>query len=348
MRRGPRSYRTLDAQGQEKVPWYWRILALGAAIIILGGFLILPVTFDSDPGLRISKAALGIFAIALLTAGFSFTVLLCYAVRMARFQNEAVFLPALVSCALGLLTVFYDFLISSKFIWNVPALLVIVAASLSTIIYGGLLIWGHRRMPAVKAQQSAVLPLRRASFGSSISPWQEPTFYENFNRNMFPTSIRETPPQQQQQQAQGGYDPNEITEEEMQRQQMLMLLLHREQPPTPDPSQSTFRIDWQGQEVEDGLPTPHPQPPTNGYYAPQPQTAYAPQSAFSFAEDTPASARPGFARQWTGELRPWDGVWRGVGTPPRGRASENIEVWERAASRDRREVRRREIEEGRG
>ncbi|KAK4575002.1 hypothetical protein LTR86_000852 [Recurvomyces mirabilis] len=343
-RRRARPYRTLDGgirQHDGKVPWYWRILALGSAVIILGGFLILPVTFDDDPGLRIAKSALGIFAIALLTAGFSFTALLSF-----LFQADAVFLPSLLACALGLLTVFYDFLISSKFTWNVPALLTVVASAVSTIVYAGLLIYTYRRINLLKSsgtygdvRGSANMPLRPASFGgSSMSTWQEPTFYENYNRNMFPSSIRETQPAQPQGAPQG-YNPNEITEEEMQRQQMLMLLLHREQPPTPDPSQSTFRIDWQqGREEEEGSGTP-----VNGYYAPQPQTAYPPQSALPPETAYPS---PGLNRQWTGELRPWDGVWRGGPPQPRGRASSSIQAWERAASRERREARRREIEGG--
>jgi hypothetical protein len=327
MRRRAQSYRTIDGITQERdgVAWYWRIVALGSSLIVLGGFLMLPVTFETNAQLRISKSALGVFAVALLAAGFSFTALLCFAVRNPLFQADAVFLPALTSCAIGLLTVFYDFLISSKYTWNTPALLVTVAAALSTIVYGGLLIYAHRRIGLIKARGSS-MPLRPQSFGSSTGPWQEPTYYENYNRNMFPTSVREPTSM--------GYDPNQITEEEMQRQQMLMLLLHKEQPPTPDPSQSTFHIDWQGQEQEDG-------PPANGYYAPQPQTAYPPQSAH------PETAFPqsGISRQWTGELRPWDGVWRGP--PQRGRASSSIQAWERAASRERREERRREIEAGR-
>ncbi|KAI7177762.1 hypothetical protein KC324_g9618, partial [Hortaea werneckii] len=79
------------------------------------------------------------------------------------------------------------------------------------------------------------------------------------------------------------------------------------------------------------------------YYAPQtplPQTAYQPHSQ-------------GMSMQWTGELRPWDGVWRG-GPPPstaaaavRGRTSSQGEQWDRATSWERREERRREIEMGR-
>ncbi|KAK0811332.1 hypothetical protein LTR57_006754 [Friedmanniomyces endolithicus] len=343
MRRRAQSYRTFDgiSQERENVAWYWRMIALGSSFVILGGYLMLPITFDNNAQLRISPAALGIFAVALLTAGFSFTALLCFAVRNPLFQADAVFLPCLTSCVIGLLTVFYDFLISSRYEWNVSALLLTIAASVTTIIYGALLVYTHRRIGLIKARGTS-MPLhpQRPDSLSPSNPWQEPTYYENYNRNMFPTSIRETQPMV--------YDPNQITEEEMQRQQMLMLLMHREQAPTPDPSQSTFHIDWQqGQEQDDSAATT-----THGWYAPQPQTAH-PQSAFprSAVPETAFTAAPpsssGISRQWTGDLRPWDGVWRGLpvsgGSGGSGRVSSSIWQWDHAGSR---EERRREIERG--
>ena len=306
----------------------------------------LPVTFDNDPGLRVSKSALGIFAVALLTAGFSFTALLCFAVRDPIFQADAIFLPSLTSSVVGLLTVFYDFLISSKYFWNTPALLLTIAASLSTIVYGALLIFVHRKVGALKTRSPGLsMPLRPTSMNGAGGAWQEPSYYENYNRNMYPTSTHRS------QQQPMGCDPNSITEEEMQRQQMLMLLLHKEQAPTPDPSQSTFRIDWQGQEQDDA--------PPHGYYAPQPQTPFPqsaiaqsafPQSAFpqSAYPQTAYPPQSGISRQWTGGPPPWDGIWRGPPAAARGRVSSTIEQWQqRAASQEEREERRREIEMGR-
>lgn len=290
----------------------------------------LPVTFDTDTQLRISKSALGIFAVALLTAGFSFSVFLCFAVQNPLFQADAVYLPTLSSCAIGLLTVFYDFLISGRYHWNTPALLVTITAALSTIIYAGLLIFTHRKISTVRTmstninmaatQERLEPPFRATSMSSATaSMWQEPTYYDNYVRNMFPASSHPPPSQQQT-----AYDPNAITEEEMQRQQMLMLLLQRDQMSSPDPSASTFHIDWQGQEGEE--------PPANGYYGPQtalPQSAY-PQS--------------GISRRMTGEMQPWDGVWRGI---TRSRTSTGPDARPLSTSHDQREARRREIEMGR-
>ncbi|KAK5128755.1 hypothetical protein LTR85_000088 [Meristemomyces frigidus] len=332
MRSRPRAqnYRNIDGVTAERdaVGWYWRMVGIGSSIMILGGYLMLPATFDNDPLLRVSKSVIGIFAVALLTAGFSFTALLCFAVRNPLFQADAIFLPSLTSCALGLLTVFYDFLISSRYVWNTPALLLTIAASLSTIVYGILLIYTHRKIGIVKARAPGInVPMRPMSMSSAGGTWQDSGYYENYVRNMYPASSHQPQPM--------GYDPKAITEEELQRQQMLMLLLQKEQPPTPDPSQSTFHIDWQGQETDDA--------PPHGYYAPQ--TAYPPQSAY------PQTAYPpqtGISRQWTGGLPPWDRVWRGPQPhAARGRTSSSGEQGPRATSSERREERRREIEMGR-
>lgn len=348
------SYRNLAGNSAERddVGWYWRAVAIGSSIMILGGYLMLPVTFQHDPGLRVSKTALGIFALALLTAGFAFTALLCFAVRNPSFQAEWIFLPCFTSCAIGLLTIFYDFLVSSKFYWNTPALLSTVAAAISTIIYSTLLIFTRRRSAGASSSRNSVFsfrtrqretqslpssvslpPMQRnTSMSSAGGAWQDP-YQENYIRNMFPTSLHQPQPM--------GYDPNAITEEEMQRQQMLMLLLQREQPPTPDPSQSTFRIDWQGRDEEEAAT------PINGYYAPQPDPQSQYQStAYPQAAYAPTSE---LARQFAGELRPWDGVWRGPVPPAaaRGRSASQIAQWQHAVSPERREERRREIEMGR-
>lgn len=281
----------------------------------------LPATFERDPDLRVGQAVVGIFAVALLTAGFSFTALLCFAVRNPLFQADNVFLPAFTSCALGLLTVFYNFLIYNRYYWNTPALLVTVAAAISTIVYGGLLIWTQRKVGFVKTRIQHNLPVPMVQMGRSAGAensqtalTQEQTYYANYNQNMFPSAYRGPPTVPPT-----GYDPDSITEEEMQRQQMLMLLLTREHPSTsPDPTSSTYQIDWQGREDEDVAT------PANGWYAPPhsgaPSSAY-PQTAYP---------SPGITRQSTQQdLRPWDGVWREVRRP---------------GSQDLRDARRREIE----
>lgn len=340
------SYRTLDGllAGRDAVAWYWRSVGIASSFLILGGFLMLPVTFERDPVLRVAEAALGIFALALLTAGFSFTALLCYAVRNPLFRADNVFLPAFTSCALGLLTVFYNFLVFERYYWNTPALLVTVGAAVSTTVYGGLLIWAQRRVGIEKTRiQCLPVPMMqmgtttRNSAGAETShrPFaQEQTYYSNYNQNMFPSAYSragEGLPQQPPPPLHtgGGYDPNCITEEEMQRQQMLMLLLTREeQPASPHPTttSSTYQIDWQ---EEDAITATTP---TGGWFAPPPPmtATHTPSSSYSqSAKPFSASAQSNSSPITAQDLRPWDGVWREVRRP---------------ASQDLREARRREIE----
>ncbi|TKA74592.1 hypothetical protein B0A49_03659 [Cryomyces minteri] len=213
---GPRApdYKTLDGLNREKdeVALYWRLIAFAAS------YLTLPATFDNDPKLRVGKSVLSIFAVALLTAGYSFTALLCFACRSWLFQLEAIFLPALASCTLGLLTILYSFLVSSRYVWNVAAVLATIISSLSAVIYGILLLYTHRK-----------ISLERG-------------YYSNYVANMYPLSRNNSD--------QSNDMPT--TEEEMTRRQMLMLLLKSEPAASPDPSQSTFHLDWPGMSPTDG------------------------------------------------------------------------------------------------
>lgn len=82
-------YRERDA-----VAWYWRMIALASSWMVLGGYLILPSLFytEDQPGSRFSTPVLAIVVVALLTAGYSLTALLWFAVRNLLFQAEAIFL----------------------------------------------------------------------------------------------------------------------------------------------------------------------------------------------------------------------------------------------------------------
>lgn len=294
----------------------------------------LPATFEkADDEIRVARAVISIFAIALLAAGFSITGLLCFAARKPQFQIESIFLPALISCIIGLLTVLYNFLVFTRYKWNTAALLLTVAAALGSIVYACLLVWTQRKIGRSRRGRGVRSdgPLHRTSTPISLVPlnhkdsettlWQDPNYYSNYTRNMFPAAHAPSPQPAQS----GGYDPHSVTEEEMQRQQMLMLLLQNQQPAStisPDPTQSssTFHIDWQGRDDEDaGGPSNN-----GGYYPPPPRSAF------------PQTAYPGPGS----EIRPWDGVFR---APPRVSTTSGHE---RARSQEYRDVRRQEIERG--
>lgn len=257
-------------------------------------FLMLPATFDNDPKLRISKLTLGIFAVAILAAGFSLTGLLSFAVRNPLFQAEGIYLPSVTSCSVGLLTVFYDFLISPRYVWNTASMLITIAAGLSTIVYGLLLIWTQRRIHVIMkmgGDSTQSEPLRQNSSSAlRDDQWGDPGYYHHYIQNMFPASLSRP------------VEPQAFTDEEMQRQQMLMLLRPTNQTPTPNTSQSTFRIDWQGQDQED-------EGPQRGFYAPLSNTV----SEMSSPYPTGSSAN-----QNSQQL---DGVGRALDPPSRTRTA---------------------------
>lgn len=57
-------------------------------------YLLLPGLYTRVPELKITQPVLSVFVVALLTAGYSFTALLCFACRNELFQAEGVFLYA--------------------------------------------------------------------------------------------------------------------------------------------------------------------------------------------------------------------------------------------------------------
>ncbi|KAF1844165.1 uncharacterized protein K460DRAFT_357788 [Cucurbitaria berberidis CBS 394.84] len=225
MRSSNKNYIDLSENRHERregTPWYWRLIALVASWMILGGYLILPGLYAKDAQLKISQAVLSVFVVALLTAGYSFTALLCFACRNELFQAEGVFLPALVSSAFGLLSIAYNFSLSHAYVWETSAITGTAVSTTATLLYSALLLWTNRRI--VKMREQA---------GERANLWSEQSYYSNFIQNMYPTAVR-TPPQ---------VPEAAITEDERVNQQMALLLMKADARPSPDANSTTFRID---------------------------------------------------------------------------------------------------------
>lgn len=310
-------------------------------------FLILPTTFDTDAQLRVSKVALGIFGVALLAAGFLLTGLVCFACRNWIFQADCVFVPCLTSCTLGLLTVFYCFVTSKRYIWNLAAYLVVIGAAISMLIYAALLALSYRKIAAVRknpVRDTIEIPLAERLPSLSLaspapSSYHDQMFFTNHYANMYPTARGVVPSDPKDQTAYA--DPrvlqqqpqDAISEGDLLRQQMLMLLntKHPSHHLNTDPAANTFnRIDFtptddDDDEIEQGSGTK--------YYGRQ---------------------GPGFSRHssqysWQGStLQPWDGVWRdpSASSSTMGTMGTTPAVVRREDSAARREERRREIEQG--
>ncbi|OAL05061.1 hypothetical protein IQ06DRAFT_213616 [Phaeosphaeriaceae sp. SRC1lsM3a] len=208
------------SDGERRTPWYWRLIALASSWMILGGYLILPGLYVSDSShLKMGQAVLLVFVVALLTAGYSFTALLCFACRNERFQAEGVFLPALASSAIGLVSIAYNFLSSDAYHWGTSAITGTVVSSTATLTYGALLIWTQNRISRKSNKDKGARQL-----------WSSESYYSNFVQNMYPTATRSTP------------EPP-VSDDDGVNQQMALLLMQSNQRPSPGANNTTFQID---------------------------------------------------------------------------------------------------------
>lgn len=207
-------------------------------------YLILPGLYAKDAQLRFTQAVLSVFVVALLTAGYSFTALLCFACRDKHFQAENVFLcehpqrnpttskrkanniqhrPALASSAFGLISIAYNFLSSSAYHWGLSATTGTVVSAIATLTYTVLCIITFRAANKPPPRQH---PDARTNF------WSEQSYYNNFVTNMYPTAMRPA-----------DHPPAVIyTEDDRVNQQMALLLHKSDSRPSPD-ANSTFHID---------------------------------------------------------------------------------------------------------
>ncbi|KAF2749530.1 hypothetical protein M011DRAFT_398559 [Sporormia fimetaria CBS 119925] len=237
LRSDSRRYTNLDGgqqQYNERTPWYWRLIALVASWLILGGYLILPGLYHKNPELKISQSILSVFVVAMLTAGYSFTGLLCFVCPNDVFQAENIFLPALTSSGLGLLTIAYNFLASRSYTWSKAAITGTAISGTSTVLYTFLLLWTQRRIIQHRDQVASLERHR-----SAVDSWShEPTFYTNFLQNTYPSAFSSnTQPQNE----------DDIIKANMQS----LLQNSRDSGPSPDATSATFRIDLPGVEEEE-------------------------------------------------------------------------------------------------
>ena len=103
-------------------------------------FAALPHLYDNDAQLRAGKTFLSVLTVGALTAGFSLSALVAFACDSRLFRSEAVYIPGLSSCSLGIVIVLVSFAVSSRYTWGIGAILGTAIGVASTVIYAGLLI----------------------------------------------------------------------------------------------------------------------------------------------------------------------------------------------------------------
>jgi hypothetical protein len=223
----------------EPVTWYWRLLALLSSWIILGGYLIFPAAYDSDPKLRYSDSLLYAVIATLLAAGYCSTILLSFSCDNVSFRTESVFLPSLASSALGLLTLLYQFASSSRYTWNAAATIAAVVSTCATLLFAVLLFWTHRRETNPKVTVETPYKLDLSAPSTYItSPYpsdqqcQPHRQYSSYGAESHPPSTHNR------------VSTTSIpTEDELVSHQMAMLLSKRDSGASQGIDQHTFKID---------------------------------------------------------------------------------------------------------
>ncbi|KAF2673671.1 hypothetical protein BT63DRAFT_163922 [Microthyrium microscopicum] len=214
--------------------------------MLLGGFLILPSTYDKDPQLRFADGVITIVIVALLTGGYSLTVLLWFACPSPLFRLESIFIPAASYSAFGFLASIWPIITSTRSDPTQPSCaLTIVLTGVSCTIYGALAFWQSRSVK--KTTKPAIWPV--SGQWQETSPWQEGNngYYSPYAGSTYPLTARSDS-------ASFVYPPPaaEPIEEDAVGQQMASLL-RKDPGPSPDPTQSTFHLEWPiDDEGEDG------------------------------------------------------------------------------------------------
>lgn len=300
--------------------------------MILGGYLILPSTFDDNAQIRFSKGVLSIIIVALLTGGYSLTALLWFACPSILFRVDSIFIPIFSVSLFGFLATIYAFASSSRYSFSSASAPITLALTvLSAILYGSLALFARRKISKLTRPPSDpntynYNPNSNSYNNTPISgQWQEPAFYQNFIQNMHPTarspnsfdggsSVTMPPP----------------TEDEMVNRQMEALLHKPDVGANPNASRSTFTLQWpQGEEEEiDRLGNRRMRTfsaGTNGAFL------------------APGHTRGSRSHSESSRSAPWTQIARGVGSERgrNGRPDESGFGHQRAKSR---EERRREIE----
>jgi hypothetical protein len=130
--------------------------------------------------------------------------------------------PALTSSAMGLATIAYNFLASSAYNFDRAAISGTVVSSCGTLLYGALLLWSHKRSA------------RNEQEGPRSHLWSDPSYYNNYLVNQFPTACSLSRP----------IEPI-ISDDERVNQRLALLLVESDARPSPD-ANSTFRIHLPG------------------------------------------------------------------------------------------------------
>jgi hypothetical protein len=188
--------------------------------------------------------------VALLTGGYSLTALVWFACPALLFRHDCIYVPAAASSAFGFAAAMSCLALSTRFDASAPSFAVTAVLSLlSTTIYGALAL--HTRSVVRRFSHRQSWPAHAA-----YSPGASPGYYVPY-APYAPASTQHLtaarPPSERASSV--NYSGAALTDDDMVSHQMAQLLANKDPQPSPDPAQSTFRLEWPpgvGDDDDDG------------------------------------------------------------------------------------------------
>lgn len=218
---------------RDRIPWYYKAVALVASWLVLAGFILFPLVFTSDAdNIKSSRTTLTSTGAAFFIVGYIAISVTAALSKSILFIFDAVLLPILTSSVIGLTAVVFNHALHKKFpVSDIYIIVPLTLAAISTITSAALASWTYYRINQIRASDNRrkVRMIREEQ-----SAW--PGLRDS-------TSMQELLPQRTDRVSLGSVSAM-IPEDEQQRQQLLRLLLRREAARQPSPDrESTYRID---------------------------------------------------------------------------------------------------------
>lgn len=219
---------------RDRIPWYYKAIALVASWLVLGGFILFPLVFTSNAdNIKASRTALTSIGAAFFIIGYVAISVTAVLSKSILFCFDAVLLPILTSSVIGLAMVVFNHSLHKMFpVSDIYIIVPLTLASLSTVVSASLAGWTYHRINRIRGSDNR---RKVRSMGEERSAW--PGLRDS-------TSMQELLPQRRTDRGSVGSVSNMIPDDEQQRQQLLHLLLDRAAARAPSPDgRSTYRID---------------------------------------------------------------------------------------------------------
>jgi len=189
-----------------------------------------------------TSGVITIVIVALLTGGYSLTALLWFACPSIVFRQEYIFIPAASCSVFGFIGTAWALIISTRYQISAVSCPITISLTLgSALLYGGLAVYTRRRIRQMT---------RSASWPAQPS-WQDAGYYSPYASSTYPLAAAQSIASERASVNYSIHQPGP-TEDELVNQQMATLLTKVDPRPSPDATQSTFRLEWPVEEDEDG------------------------------------------------------------------------------------------------